>query len=249
MFFERLDRIHAGRFAALYRDSRFVHGFSTRKGGVSAPPYASLNLGTHGGDEREAVDRNRERFCAAMRIPKDRLAVPRQVHGDRIAEVTGPGPYPETDALITDVPGVFLAVQTADCVPVWLVDRVKRAVGLVHAGWRGSALRIAGQTVGRMETVLGASPADLFAFLGPSIGPCCYEVGDGVRDAFSGDYSEGKNLNLWRIVEDQLLEAGVPRKNMEISGLCTACHPEWFYSHRRSGDGRTGRMMAILGVA
>lgn len=248
MFIERVGDLFIGRFGPMFREKDYFHGFSTRKGGTSRSPYSSLNLGFNSGDDQERVDRNRKLFCDAMKVTPDRLAVPQQVHGNRIQTIEAPGQYSETDAMITSEPGIVLTVQVADCVPIWLVDPARKAAGLIHAGWRGSALSVAGKTVERMVYEFGSSASDLYAFIGPSIGPCCYEVGQEVLDRFPSEYTDGNHLDLWRVNAYQLVAAGLLSSNIEISSLCTACHLEWFYSHRMSGNGRTGRMIAMLGL-
>jgi YfiH family protein len=207
-----------------------------------------LNLGFNTEDEPTSTEENRRRFWNAMFLDSSCSAIPRQVHGDRILAVNAPGIYPDTDALITNRSDLSLVVQTADCLPVFLVDPIKRAIGLVHAGRRGSARQIASKTVQAMAVEFGSAPERLEAYLGPSIGPCCYTVGKEVSDEFASKYTQDGKLDLWRVNSDQLIDAGLNPAQVESSRLCTACHHEWFFSHRISG-GKTGRMMGVLALA
>lgn len=247
MFFERKGNLFIAQFVELLRDRVVYHGFSTRKGGVSRFRYRSLNLGYSTGDSVDRIKKNRDRFFRAMDISPNSAAVPEQVHGTMIARVTEPGNHSETDGLITDIPGISLVVQVADCLPIYFYDLCRKVIGLAHAGWKGTILRISSEIVLEMKNHFGTHPQDLWVFFGPSIGPCCYDVGQDVSGQFSSKYlSEGK-LDLWQSNRDLLVETGVKPERIVMSRLCTACHPEWFYSHRASG-GSTGRMMAILGL-
>jgi YfiH family protein len=247
MFFERKGHLFIARFAGLFRDRVIYHGFSTRKGGVSRSRYRSLNLGYGTGDSVDRVEKNRNQFFRSMGISLNSTAVPEQIHGIRIARVTEPGKYSETDGLVTDTPGISLVVQVADCLPIYFYDLCRKAIGLAHAGWKGTVLRISSKVVLEMKHQFGTRPQDLWVFFGPSIGPCCYDVGQDVSGQFSSKYLSGGKLDLWQINRDLLVETGVKPERIVMSRLCTVCHPEWFYSHRASG-GSTGRMMAILGL-
>lgn len=233
---------------------------SIRSGGVSQYPYGTLNLSYNVGDVDESVAENRRRFCDALGIEVDCLVVAQQVHGDGIAVIdesrAGRGAYghsdaiPDTDGMITASRSVVLAVLIADCVPVLVVDPVRGAIGIAHAGWRGTLQEIAAKTVLRMRDAFGTKPANCLVALGPSIGPCCYTVGPDVasrfRHKFGPSSSDVKNrLDLRRAIEVQLIDTGVEERNISSSGLCTACNLELFYSHRAEG-GRTGRMMSVI---
>jgi polyphenol oxidase len=248
VFFEKRENLFVGRFPGWFDPPGPVHGFSTRRGGISVPPYASLNLGLNTDDSPGAVEENLRRFCAAMGIRRERIAFTKQVHGDGVLAVRAPGVYEDTDALVTDVPGLILAVQVADCVPVFLFDPVRKAAGMVHAGWKGSALDIAVKTVVRMSESFGSRPETLQACIGPSIGPCCYEVGAEAAERFPSDFVDGNKLDLWRYNYQSLVRYGLTGGNVSVSGLCTACHSDWFFSHR-AGGGKTGRMMGMIGMS
>ena len=247
MFFERRGTLFLGKFSRLFRDPVIVHGFSTCKGGVSFSPYDSLNLGRNTDDEVVRVNKNWTQFCRAMSVLKENVALPQQVHGDRIIQVSHSGKYPETDGLVTNVSRIALVVQVADCLPIYLYDPVREAIGLLHAGWKGTRLKIASKAVEQMILFFETQPRDLWAFFGPSIGPCCYEVSADVIHQFSRKYITEGRLDLWQCNLDQLVDTGVLPERVEMSRLCTVCHPEWFFSHRASG-GTTGRMVAMLGL-
>lgn len=169
-----------------------VHGFSTRVGGHStAYGGSSLNLGFTKHDTRAAVERNREAFLLALDADPGawRLVTQRQVHSDLIHHVTAAAARPTGDGLITDVPGLLLGVQTADCLPVLLVDTKRRAVGAFHAGWRGTLQRIVEKGVGEMRRQFGSVPAELRAAIGPGIHSCCYQVGEEVREKFHSQFA------------------------------------------------------------
>jgi YfiH family protein len=172
-----------------------VHGFSTRPGGSSqAYGGETLNLGFTNEDTHAAVERNRQAFLKALKIPDWPLATVRQIHSDLIHCVSPPKSAPAGDGLLTDTPGLLLAIRTADCMPVILVDTKMRAVGVVHAGWRGTLRRIAEKAVGEMRRCFGSQPRDIRAVLGPSIRGCCYEVGEEVRDQFQSQFAYAAEL-------------------------------------------------------
>jgi len=244
MFFEKVGDLFIGRFAELFSEN-ISHGFSARKGGVSNPPYNTLNLGLNTDDQYCNVVANRERFFKTIRISERKAAIPQQVHDNRVQVITKPGFYTDTDGLITQVPGVVLTIQTADCVPIFLYEPIKRVIGLVHAGWRGTYKNITSNVINAMIKNCSAKAEKINAFFGPSIGPCCYKVGDNVIEKFSSKYIYNNYLNLWLCLYDQLLETGCIPENIHMSRLCTACYPEWFFSHRRD-NGKTGRMIAFI---
>ena len=274
---------------ALQRIPWLVHGFSTRAGGVSEVYGGNtLNLGFTKQDSRAAVERNRAAFikrAGAM----DRRGNPwpivtlRQVHSDlihlvdRIPEHTLVG-----DGLVTKTPGLLIAVQTADCIPVILVDEKRKAVGVFHAGWRGTAKRIVEKGVGEMRRWFASRPQDVRAAIGPGVSKCCYEVGDEVRTKFHTQFEYAEELfheikdsdpirerypllfltarapghselpvklylDLIEANRRQLIDAGVPEKNIGTTGLCTACRPDLLFSYRAE-KGNTGRLMGIAGI-
>ncbi|MBI2620334.1 MAG: peptidoglycan editing factor PgeF [Ignavibacteriales bacterium] len=223
---------------------------STRSGGVSPSPLG-LNMSYRVGDEASNVDENRRRFFQALGVSAERLAVPQQCHSARVLLADTPGTFDAVDGLVTDRSDLWLSVSVADCVPVFLFDVKKKAVAGIHAGWRGSAADIVGRGVHLMETEFSCVPSDLIAFVGPSAGPCCYEVGGEVAEQF-GDGAllrrDGKLfLDLKAVARGQLLRKGVERENIEVSPFCTICSHELFHSFRRDGN-RSGRMLGIIGL-
>lgn len=242
------------------------HGFASRSGGVSPAPYVSLNMGFTVGDDQANVIQNRQRVADGLGFPLESLVAAKQVHGDRVAliskEQLGRGALTydtalqDIDALITDRRGIPISTYHADCIPVLLLDPITPAIGLAHAGWKGTALQIGAKTLAKMTACFGTKPQDCLAAIGPGIGPCCYEVDDKVKDAFARKFAGSQNffkpvgtghwhLDLWAANAKALEQAGVPRQNIFVSGLCTACNSEWFFSHRRD-KGQTGRMASVM---
>jgi YfiH family protein len=245
-----------------------VHGVSTRTGGVSVGPYASLNLGLHVGDSADRVLENRRRFCAALGIAPESVVAARQSMGAAVAYVTeadrGRGALtpesalPSVDGLVTEARGVALAGFSADCPLVALVDPVRRAIGLAHASRRGTFGRVTARAVAAMQRLLGCRPADMFAAIGPSIGPCCYEVGPEVEaeardqapeaEAFFVRRRGALHFDLWAANRAQLVAAGLPPAHVELADACTQCHAATFYSYR-AARGTTGRFALVISLA
>jgi len=265
------------------------HGFSTRAGGVSRAYLldgadvegGELNLGFTAADPAENVRENRLRFVAAVTGSRlTPLVAVRQVHSNRSVVLRAPfvgfdpEAVPEVDGIITDQPGLLLAIQTADCIPVLVVDRVRRVVAGFHAGWRGTVERIVELGVETMRVEFGSQPGDLAAAIGPGIGPCCYTVGDEVLERFTKNFSyapelfsqgtggsdeatgegnAGLGLRVDLVIDliganrRQLLAAGLRADSISVVGGCTGCHAELFYSHRTSA-GHAGRMMSVVGI-
>ena len=215
----------------------YTVAFSTRRGGVSEGAYASLNLGRLTEDEPERVEENRRRLCASVGADAEALTLNRQRHSATVHRAH-PGRRGEPgDGLWTDEPGVPMLKLTADCVPVAIARTDGgAALGLLHAGWRGLSEGIVAAGV----RALGGGR--LVAAIGPAIGPCCYEVGPEVAGLFDADFTRGRKLDLWSATERALRAVGV--EHVERFDLCTACHPELFFSHRRDA-GRTGRQGVI----
>jgi len=262
-----------------------VHAFSTRRGGVSRVyGGGALNLGFTKLDSRATVERNRELFLQKLGVAWPLLTL-RQVHSDLIHRVEGVPERPLVgDGLITDVPRLLLAVQTADCLPVIVADKKRRVVGIFHAGWRGTVKRIVEKGVGEMRRWFGSDPRNMVAAIGPGVRRCCYQVGPEVRHSFESQFAYAGGLfhemkqsdpvrekypllfltarapghsdlpmrlflDLAEANRRQLLDAGVPARNIESSALCTACHTELFFSFRaEKAAGGTGRQMAVTGI-
>lgn len=231
---------------------------STRIGGVSLKPYHELNMGYHVGDDPQKVTENRKIFCNTIGIKLDSLVLAQQVHGDNIMVVderyAGCGAYdfesglPNTDAIITNSNSIAIGILTADCVPVMLFDPNRKVIGVAHAGWKGSLLKIAANTVLKMKEIYGTEPSDCLASLGPFICKCCYEVSDSIIKQFENifDYkpkNKENKLDLLQIIKIQLTKIGV--RDISSMELCTACNLNLFYSHRAE-NGLTGRMISLL---
>jgi YfiH family protein len=234
---------------------------------MSEPPFASLNIGLHVNDRPGPVIENRRRLCAALDVPLESLVVPQQVHGSQVVAVGGThrglGATDHAlsirgdDGLVTAEPGLALIAFSSDCPLIILYDPVRHAVGLIHAGWRGTVGRIAEAGVRSMVGMVGNRPGDLIACICPSIGPCCFEVRQDVLDAASGGGLPVDQLvvrrdgttsfDLWKSNELQLRAAGLCEDHIICSRVCTACHTDLFFSHRRE-QGKTGRFAALVAL-
>jgi polyphenol oxidase len=241
------DMITSAKLAAL---PGLTYGMSTRKGGVSPEPLG-MNLSFRVGDEHKNVEENRRRFFGALGLDARDAAIPRQCHSANIQIVTSPGEFESTDALITTTVGLPLVITVADCLSIVLYDPEKSVLAHVHAGWRGTMQQIVSKCVRTMSERLDVSPKTIVAFLGPSAGVCCYEVGSEVSVLFSAAHLQDRDgrtyLNLKSANLSQLLECGVTRSNVEVSEWCTICNPGIFHSYRRDRD-RSGRMMAAASL-
>jgi polyphenol oxidase len=220
--------------------------FTTRVGGISEGPFASLNLGRKSGDEVERADENRRIACEAIGADVEKLALNFQVHSADVLRAE-PGMRNErADGLWTDEPGLPILAMSADCIPIALarLDATDRAVAVLHAGWKGLLAGIV------EEGVRALGPHELAAAIGPAIGPCCYEVGEEVagpyRERFGDDVMSDRRLDLWTSAEHALRGAGV--EHVHRVDRCTACEPDTFFSHRRD-HGITGRQGVIAYVA
>jgi hypothetical protein len=239
-----------------------IHAFCTRRGGASREDYASLNMSFCEGDEEFRVLQNWDRLAAAFAIPLEYFLVVNQVHGDDIFVIRPHGDYFSSreelnyDAIVTNRTNLAVCIKTADCVPVFFADRIKKVVAVVHAGWRGSALGISARVIRLMQNQYGSLPQDTLAAIGPSIGRCCYEVDAATADAFHQQKNNDSFLfaanekNKWILDlpeanRRQILDCGIPQKNIESSGYCTTCRQDIFFSHRGAG-GITGRQINFM---
>jgi polyphenol oxidase len=265
------------RFERLGGDPSLLHAVFTRKGGVSGSPFASLNCSSAVGDDPIAVRRNQQRVADVLRLP---LVAARPVHRNAVAELRPDDGAPaspawreavracEADVMMTDVPGFALFWAYADCVPILLHDPRHHAIALVHAGWRGTALAVAARAVEAMRTRYGTRPGELLAGIAPSIGKCCYRVGEEVREQFRADATawacacfeerddalDGAGaprlyLDLWESNRRQLLASGLAEEHVELADTCTGCRTDLFFSHRveRGGTGRFGVAIGLAG--
>lgn len=231
------------------------HGFFTCEGGVSEPPYASLNLSRHVGDRADRVASNRARALAALGLRS--LVAVKQVHADRIltAEPVHLDAEPEGyDAIISTLPGTGLLIQQADCQAVLLAAPDHGVVAAIHCGWRGSVLDVVGATIRRLREQHGVPPDSLRAAISPSLGPCCAEFihyRTELPTWMHAYQTHPLHFDFWAISRCQLITAGVRAEHIEVAGLCTRCSTD-FFSYRRAthaADGVTGRNGSIIGLA
>jgi len=275
------------KFNILAPYTDLVHGIFTRRGGGSAPPFDSLNVGLSTEDDVTHVRENRCRI--ARHLGFERALYLHQVHGDdvlvltRESQIAGltlhgmatqsapeiPEPHshnpdnfsqqhenssaplvlPVADGVVTNIPGVLLVIQVADCQAVLLFDPVKQVVANLHSGWRGSVANIIGRGVDAMVTQFGCDPGDIRAGIGPSLGPCCAEFihyKDELPLAFLKYRQDEYHFDFWAISRDQLMERGVQPDHIEVTGLCTRCNPDRFFSHRH--EKTTGRFAVAVGL-
>ena len=237
-----------------------LHAVFTRHGGVSPKPWASLNLGGTVGDEVERVRRNRFLSFEAMGCQPESIFDVWQVHSADVVCADAPRtyeePYQKADIILTDKPDVTLFMRFADCVPILVHDPRLCVIGVSHAGWLGTVRDVAGMTINTMHERYGSNPADVIACIGPSIGPDHYEVGEDViaqvKQTFGSDanlmlalHGERVHFDLWKANQYLLERAGV--NQIELAGICTACHTEDWFSHRAE-KGRTGRFGALISL-
>ena len=245
-----------------------MNAFTTRFGGVSESPFNNLNLAYNIGDKESNVAENRKIILDVLNINYRNTVSAQQVHKDRIAlvrkEDKSKGAFmysngiAQTDALITDIPGIPLLMCYADCVPVFILDPVKKAIALIHSGRRGTELELVLKTLFKMKKIFETNPHSCLAAIFPSIGPCCYHMKEENKiddywlnedkyngEAISKQNKSGRSLDLKKANHLQLIKAGLQEKNIFINEICTADHPELFFSYRRD-KGNTGRMAAIF---
>lgn len=252
-------------FPAFEAYPEIVHAFTSRECGVSTGYNSSLNMGVRTGDDPENVKTNYRIVCKTLGLNPDMVVLGNLVGGDTIRNVTkedaGAGvfrdfPFEGTDGLLTDEPGIVLAASYADCVPLFFYDPVKKVVGIAHSGWKGTASELGAKMVERMQSDYGCNPETIIAGIGPSIGMCCFETDADVfmefvefpylDDAWFFKKDNGKfDIDLWRINLEMLLYAGIPENQVHVSGLCTCCNPDLFFSHRASG-GKRGNMAGLI---
>jgi uncharacterized protein, YfiH family len=233
---------------------------TTRIGGESSEHLATCNIGLTEFEPAATTITNRKKICSALNLDFEKMTFQNQVHGDTITIIdrnnAGAGnrvkaeSIPNSDALITNRKGIILFAQAADCVPIVLFDTEKKVAAAIHAGWRGTVKKIAQKATKRMIADFECNPKNILAGIGPSIGHCCYEVGEEVADAVATSfpnssmllvpYNNRYHLDLWAANEVQLEEVGIPANNIEIAKLCTKCNPTLFFSSRHD-KGKTGR--------
>lgn len=256
--FETRYRVKYFTFDLLMESKLVLHWFSTRIGGVSLPPYDSMNLGISTGDRKENVLKNRDIFKNALGYYPEESIMLDHDNNIYILKDAGKKGKPRADAVITRLRHIPLTIFFADCVPIFIVDSGTPSIALVHAGWRGTAKDVAGNTIRTMKKEFGSDPAKYLVGIGPSIGPCCFLVDEDVAPIFLDTFGEWKDLmkktsnnkwsiDLWRLNQRLLISAGVPERNITLCYLCTACQKELFYSYRRDKE-YSGRMAAIIAL-
>lgn len=254
-------------FPILENTNILKHGFSTRIGGVSEDIYKSMNLSFARGDKPERVKENFKKMAKAIQVETKDMVFSNQTHSTNIKLVQGsdcgngierPNDFENIDGMITNEKGVCLVTFYADCVPLFFVDPVQKAIGLSHSGWRGTVGKIGERTIQAMCENFGSKPKDIIAAIGPSICQDCYEVSDDVVEEFRNVFAkkdweelfvpkEGEKyqLNLWQANKKILQNAGIQKENLAVSNLCTCCNEEMLFSHRAS-QGKRGNLAAFL---
>ena len=252
-------------FNALEQTGMVVNAFSTRQGGVSVGCLESMNLGFNRGDLDENVLKNHKIFAKAVGFPYENIVTTNQTHTTNVRVVTkedcGKGiakdrDYSDVDGLITNIPGIVLATYYADCVPLYILDPVNKAIGLSHSGWKGTVNRIGENTLKLMNENYGTNPKDVICCIGPSICQDCYEISEDVANEFINEF--GKNnkilynkgngkyqLNLLESVKQVFLDAGVEYDNIYTTDICTCCNKDELFSHR-GHHGKRGNLAAFL---
>jgi purine-nucleoside/S-methyl-5'-thioadenosine phosphorylase / adenosine deaminase len=226
-----------------------IAGVSTKIGAERQTPYF-FNMSFSVGDDENIVKENRNLFFENLGIKPENIAYQKQIHEDKISFVTQGGLIGESDAMITDKPGIGLAVSIADCVPILVYDPVKKIIAGVHSGWRGTEKKILLKTLGELKK-LGCLPENLVAYIGPSISKNIYEVGKEVAEFFDEKYLEAKGekylLDVAGVNFDILFDAGVKKNNIQLSSLCTYAMKDVFHSYRRDGN-KSGRSYAVIAL-
>lgn len=258
------------QFHALSKLEKVVHAFSTRIGGVSSGVCSTMNLSfTREDDTRENVLENYKRMAKALGVAFESFTLTYQTHSTNIRRVTREDclkgvlkerDYKDIDGFVTDETGITLVTFFADCIPLYLVDPVKKAIGLAHSGWKGTLHGMAKKMVVRMEEEFGSNPKDLVVAIGPGICRECYEISMDVADCFRDAWLEEEydaiisdirgnhcQLDLWKANELLFLQAGVPKEQIHISNICTRCNSDLLFSHRKMGE-RKGNLAAFLAL-
>lgn len=256
------------QFNHLLKFTQIRHCFTTKQGGVSEGCFATMNLGFNRGDSNINVLENYERIAGKLGLSTKNFVLTKQIHEATVLRVTsedrGNGIFFEqkfdgVDGFVTNEKNVVLTAFFADCVPLFFYDPVNQAIGISHAGWKGTVLKIGPQTVKKMQLEFGTDPKDLLVGIGPSIGKCCYEVSEDVKKQFDLSFNDDiiasvayprKDkylLDLWKTNEMSLIDCGVKKEHIEISNVCTQCNSSNFYSHRVMGNAR-GSQIGIIAL-
>ena len=234
--------------------SDLICHFSTRQGGASKGDFRSLNLGLRTGDNILDVKKNRTLFLQSLKISSENVAYTDQIHSPNVAIISQPGIYPETDALITSEENIFLAIQTADCFPVFLFDPTNRIIAAVHCGWRSVLSGIIENTIGEMQSQFDVKDHNLLVSIGPGLQKSCFEIREDLYKRVDNSYlgvhpdPQKRFFDLRKMIIFKLHNLGITGKAIFASNLCTKCNENMFYSFRRDGN-RSGRMMGIIGMS
>lgn len=269
MLVNNVDGVVYFTYPMLEKLSCVIHGFSSRLGGVSEGDCSSMNLSFSRGDKEENVWENYRRISNALGFQIEQIVTSDQTHTtnvkiisaeDKGSGIIKPKKFHNVDGMITNEPGVVLATFYADCVPLYFIDPVKKAIGLSHSGWRGTAGKIGAETIRKMKENYGCNPADIYAAIGPSICVNCYEVSEDVIEKFAEVYTNSQieqicykkengkyQLDLWEANRIVLLEEGILEEHISMPNLCTCCNPEVLFSHRAS-QGKRGNLAAFLAL-
>lgn len=253
-------------FPALEKTGMVSHSFSTRIGGVSRGMFSSMNFSFTRGDDPVLVRENYRRMAKVLGVEVERMVLSHQTHTTNVRVVTeadaGKGvicdrDYENIDGLVTNIPGITLVTFYADCVPLYILDPIHRAIGLSHSGWRGTVRRMGSKTLAVMREAYGTRAEDVIVCIGPSICRDCFEVGGEVVQEFYQEFRteslydrkpNGKyQLDLWSANKQVFLEAGVPEKQIHVTDICTHCNPELLFSHRTVGNDR-GNLAAFFSL-
>lgn len=232
------------------------HGFLSRVGGISEPPFSSLNFDTRNGDDIKNVEHNKTTAGRLFGFDASRVLTINQSHGNDVLIIDKPVKdisglsKTSADAIITNQYGIAIGILTADCVPIMVVDPVKKIIGIVHAGWRGTAKRIVQKTIETMVKHFGSGKKEILAAIGPSIGQCCYKVDEVVAKEFGDNEFINKEDDCWRLDLkkanlSQLMDSGILEKNISIEDFCTSCRNDLFFSYRKDGK-ITGRQLNFI---
>jgi len=237
---------------SVFKNQKIIHAYSTRTGGVSKGAFSSLNLGRSTPDNIDSVYENRRLFFKHLDILPENLAIPRQTHSDNVKTVRASGSFENTDALITNMPGIILTIQTADCFPVFIYDYKEHICAIVHSGWRGAAKKIVLKTLNKMVSDFSCKAGNMLIAIGAGIQQKNYQVDEETAKNFDSEFliPDGKNhfkLDVQGAIIKQIKECGVAPNNLEIDTTCTFEDKENYFSYRRDGQ-FSGRMMGVIGL-
>jgi len=250
MIFQKYNQVEWTVFPKWANDSRLVHAFTTRKGGVSEGNLSSLNLGRSQFDSDDNVETNRQRVFQALDVPSDRVLHCHQIHSATVRRVDEPGILDACDGVITNAEDLYLIIGVADCHTIFLTTKDRKVVGALHAGWRGTVKGIFPTAIEKIQREYGYGPEQLEIGISPAIGVCCYEVGEEVANQFDSndvDRSSGSaHLDLAAALARQGEKAGIPKEQISIADRCTSCEEDNWFSYRRDNK-VTGRMWGIIG--